>query len=226
MATDGSRWWAVIGVGAFAQPGQYLVAVDYTPAGGSPAQTVSQSITLADVDYPSENINLDPQATALLAPDIVNAELAFRAQIYGVYTPQRLWSGPFMVPSSAAIGDVYGIARGYNGAPPSSFHTGTDFVAQTGDPVVAAAAGRVAFAGALQVRGNSVIIDHGLGIFTAYHHLSQILVSEGQVVTKGQLLGAVGSTGLVTGPHLHWEVIVRGIEVDGQLWLKGTEIGP
>jgi murein DD-endopeptidase MepM/ murein hydrolase activator NlpD len=76
------------------------------------------------------------------------------------------------------------------------------------------------------VRGNSVIIDHGGGVFTAYHHLSRIDVTQGQSLAASQQVGLCGSTGLVTGPHLHWEVLVRGVEVDGELWLKGQEIGP
>ena len=92
--------------------------------------------------------------------------------------------------------------------------------------MLAAAAGRVVFAGEMKVRGNSVIIDHGMGVFTAYHHFSRIDVQQGAMVTPGQQIGAVGETGLVTGPHLHWEVIVRGVEVDGLLWLQGREIGP
>ena len=91
---------------------------------------------------------------------------------------------------------------------------------------LAAAAGKVVFVAELQVRGNTIIIDHGAGVMTAYNHLSEFGVAEGQVVAPGQIIGKMGSTGLVTGPHLHWEVIVRGIEVDGELWLTGRAIGP
>src|SRR5207245_2752637 len=105
------------------------------------------------------------------------------------------------------------------------YHRGTDFTGQTGDPITAAAAGKAVFVGPLKVRGNSVILDHGAGVFTAYHHLSHFDVAQGASVAAGQLLGLIGSTGLVTGPHLHWEVIVRGIEVDGLLWLNGSQYG-
>jgi murein DD-endopeptidase MepM/ murein hydrolase activator NlpD len=104
----------------------------------------------------------------------------------------------------------------------TSYHRGTDFAAPEGDPVYAAAAGRVVFVDHLQVRGNTVIIDHGVGVFTAYNHLSGFSVSEGEMVAVGQQVGQLGRTGLVTGPHLHWEVIVRGVEVDGELWLAGA----
>ena len=205
--------------------GDAPVNVSYTSTTGG-AQTASARLPIVKKNYPVENIDLSPSTSTLLAPDTVNAELAQRAGIYGQYTTQRMWSGPFLRPNSAELSDQYGILRGYNGAPPTSYHTGTDFAALKGSPAIAAAAGRVVFAGEMKVRGNSVIIDHGMGVFTAYHHFSRIDVQQGAMVQAGQQLGATGDTGLVTGPHLHWEVIVRGVEVDGLLWLQGREIGP
>ena len=225
MLQDGNRWWAVVGVGALATPGAAPVTISYTSPAGS-ALTASASVTIVDRDFPVERIDLSPQTSALLAPDIITAELNQRAAIHGAFTAQRLWTGPFVRPNAAAIGDIYGIGRSYNGAPVTDYHRGVDFVGQTGSPVVAAAAGRVAFAAELKVRGGSVYIDHGAGVFTGYHHFSRIDVAQGQMVTPGQQIGLVGDTGLVTGPHLHWEVLVRSVEVDGELWLKGTEIGP
>jgi murein DD-endopeptidase MepM/ murein hydrolase activator NlpD len=226
MLQSGNRWWAIIGIGALAAPGSAPVSVSYTPPGQSAAVMATSSITILKRDFPVERIDLSPSTAALLAPDIITAELNQRAGIYGGFTPQRFWSGPFLRPSTAAIGDVYGTGRSYNGAPVTDYHRGLDFVSREGDPLTAAAAGRVTFAGELKVRGNSVIIDHGAGVFTAYHHLSRIDVAQGQAITAGQQVGLCGSTGLVTGPHLHWEVLVRGVEVDGELWLKGQEMGP
>jgi murein DD-endopeptidase MepM/ murein hydrolase activator NlpD len=224
MLRSGQRSWALLGVGAFAQPQLYPVNVNYTlPSGGT--ATLVASLAVLDKDYPVENIDLDPQTSSLLAPDIVQAELARRATIYAGYTAQRLWSGPFVRPHAGPLSSVYGEARSYNRGPVTDYHRGNDFVGEPGTPVVASAAGRVAFTGELRVRGNSVIIDHGAGVFSAYHHLSRIDVGDGQAVTRGQQVGALGATGLVTGPHLHWEVVVRGVEVDGQLWLDGREYG-
>jgi murein DD-endopeptidase MepM/ murein hydrolase activator NlpD len=224
MVQAGDRWWTMVGVGAFADIAPYSLNISYTPPGG--AQTsATGTLPVLDKDYPVENIDLDATTSALLAPDIVNNELAKRAAIYSVFTPRKMWSGPWLRPNTAAIGDIYGIARGYNGSPPTDYHRGTDFVAQKGEKVIAAAAGKVAFAGPLQVRGNSVILDHGVGVFSAYHHLSRIDVANDQDITSGQQLGLVGDTGLVTGPHLHWEVVVRTVEVDGSLWLDGHDWG-
>lgn len=225
MLAAAGRLWAVIGTGGFTTPGPYALGV-LMPAGPArPAGVNAINLTVTDARYPVESIELDAQTAALLAPDIVQNELNRRAAIYSVYTMQRLWTGPFLRPNGGPLSSLYGLGRSYNGAPATDYHRGTDFAGDPGSPVSAAAAGRVAFVGLLQVRGNSVIVDHGAGVFTAYHHLSRIDVAQGQTVAAGQQVGALGATGLVTGPHLHWEVVVRGIEVDGLGWLKGVDFG-
>ncbi len=226
MLRDGERWWAIVGVGAFTQPGLYPVSVSYTPPGRTTAVGIVVSLSVVRHEFPVVEIELDSQTASLLAPEIVQAEIAQRAAIFAGFTTQKLWSGPFVAPGRGPLTDVYGSGRSYNRGLVTDYHKGTDFDGQTGDPVVAAAPGRVAFAGPLRVRGNTVILDHGAGVFTSYNHLSEIQVSEGQTVGAGQRIASLGATGLATGPHLHWEVIVRGTEVDGQIWLKGTAIGP
>jgi hypothetical protein len=222
MLFDGSRWWAIVGVGAFAETGEAPVTIAYNPTDGSPQTAIESSLPIVYREFPVEYIELDPATSALLDPAIVNNEEALRASIFAGYTTQRLWDGAFLPPADSAISSIYGVGRSYNGAPVSSFHRGTDFAGLAGDPVYAAAAGRVVFARELQVRGNMIIVDHGVGVFTAYGHLSAIGVTEGEMVAARQPIGQIGSTGLVTGPHLHWEVVVRGVEVDGELWLAGV----
>lgn len=226
MLNAEGRWWAIIGVGAWAEPGLHAVSISYTPAGKNTPASITKSIVVVDRDFPVERIQLDEETASLLSREVVQEELAKRAAIFSGFTAQRYWSGPFLPPGKGAISSPFGEGRSYNGAPVSDYHKGTDFIGDIGSPVSAAGAGRVVFAGALSVRGNSIVIDHGAGVFTAYHHLSEIRVVEGQLVGAGELIGAIGSTGLATGPHLHWEVVVRGVEVDGELWLKGQEIGP
>jgi murein DD-endopeptidase MepM/ murein hydrolase activator NlpD len=94
-----------------------------------------------------------------------------------------------------------------------------DYCGQIGDPIYAAATGVVVFSGAMTVRGNATMIDHGWGIYTAYMHQSEILVNVGDHVVKGQIIGKVGNTGRVEGPHLHFEVLVGGVQVDPLEWL-------
>jgi murein DD-endopeptidase MepM/ murein hydrolase activator NlpD len=168
--------------------------------------------------YPIEYITLPPgQIESIPAAD-VQAEINIRASTFARFTPEKLWSGPFILPSAGPISAPFGSGRSYNGAPVSNHHTGTDFAADEGSPVVAAARGRVAFAGYLATRGNSVILDHGAGVFTGYHHMSRIDVAPGAELGQGQVVGGVGMTGLATGPHLHWELIVGGVNVDPVFW--------
>jgi hypothetical protein len=226
MLPDGDRWWALVGIGAFAEPGLAPLTVDYTPTDGGNTISLAQSIEITDFDYPVENINLDPQTSELLNPDTVNNELAVRAGIFSAYTPAKTWSGAFLPPAGGPYSSPYGIARSYNNGPVSSYHHGTDFLGDEGDPVYAAADGVVAFADRLDVRGNTIYIDHGASLISGYHHLSAINVTDGETVSTGQLIGAIGATGLVTGPHLHWEIIIHGVEIDGKLWLESGAIGP
>ncbi|MFN8557397.1 MAG: M23 family metallopeptidase [Dehalococcoidia bacterium] len=221
---DGGGWLAFVGVGqrvgrtAQQEPGVYPVQARVTLAGGG-ERTLGGEVTVAATRFPVEEIVLGPSESALLDPSLTQRELAILTPIYDGFTPQRLWDGFFQRPAEGAITDVFGSRRSYNGGPATGSHSGVDFGAGAGAPVVAAAAGRVALAQALPVRGNGVVVDHGAGVFTGYFHLSAIGVEVGQAVRAGERLGRVGATGLVTGPHLHWEVAVGGFQVDGLGWL-------
>ena len=211
-------FWGIIGVAADHATGAFTVSVSLRDSSGRPLATLDAPLTVYGGNYPVEQIFLRPEESALLDPALSAQELATREQVFSVFTPERLWSGPFIFPAGGPISSAYGIGRSYNGAPVTSFHHGADFQADEGAPVVAANSGRVAFAGPLPIRGNSLIIDHGGGVFSGYHHLSAISAAQGQPVAKGDLIGYIGMTGLATGPHLHWEIIVGGVEVDPVLW--------
>jgi murein DD-endopeptidase MepM/ murein hydrolase activator NlpD len=114
----------------------------------------------------------------------------------------------------------FGTRRSYNGSEVASFHAGADFGGDVGIPIYAPAAGKVVLAEKLMVRGNAVIIDHGLGLFSGYWHQNQLVVHVGQEVKPGDLIGFVGDTGLVTGPHLHWEIRLNGIAVEPLQWVQ------
>ena len=220
MLLQAQLWWAVVGVAADFPPGQQRVQVSTGPD-GLPILT----ITVTDGAFPEENIELPPETSQLLtdAPAI-EEERQLLDSLYGGLTPERLWSGPFAMPVAGPLGDTFGLRRSFNGGPFSN-HTGVDIIAEEGTPVTAANAGRVVYAGTLHLRGNTVVVDHGAGVFTGYHHLSQIGVVEGQTVSQGEAIGAVGATGLVTAAHLHWELIVRGVRVDPLPWTQ-AEIAP
>lgn len=222
---DGGLWLSVVGVGQRVgltdqhEPGVYPVQALVTLADRA-THVLSGEVSVAAAQFPVEYITLAPAQAALLDPALVQRELAILLPLYTAFTPQRLWDGYFLRPTGGLITDVYGSRRSYNGGPAVGSHSGVDFGADAGTPVYAAAAGRVVLAEALPVRGNGVLIDHGAGVFTGYFHLSAIRVEPGQEVAAGDQIGNVGATGLATGPHLHWEVVVGGYQVDGLLWLQ------
>ena len=115
---------------------------------------------------------------------------------------------------------LFGDRRSFNGSAYIYFHSGLDFCGEVGDEIHAAAAGKVVFTGSLNVRGNVTLIDHGWGVYSAYMHQSEIMVKVGEQVQAGQLIGLIGSTGRVTGPHLHWEIIVGDVQVNPMDWLN------
>ncbi len=115
----------------------------------------------------------------------------------------RLWREPFMRPRSSAVTGTFGVVRIFNGVVRSR-HLGVDFAGKLGAPVLAANRGVVAYVGDLYFSGTTVFIDHGAGLVTGYLHLSSTLVTPGDTVARGQLIGRVGASGRVTGPHLHW----------------------
>ena len=134
-------------------------------------------------------------------------------RIYASSSRTRLWYGGFDRPVAGGITSAFGTQRLFNGQL-QSYHRGTDFRAGTGTPVHASNFGVVRLAKNLFYSGNIVIVDHGMGIFTNYAHLSKLLVAAGQQVAKGAQIGLSGATGRVSGPHLHWGVKINGAYVD------------
>ncbi len=210
----GDRWYAYIGLGTDFAPGDYPLEVI-----GDSGPLAAAGVSVAAGGFGQEYVELPPDSAGLLTdPAAIEQERQTLARVYAGFTPERLWLGAWMLPAAGPITNPFGLQRSINGGPFSP-HTGTDIAAEEGAVVVAAAGGRVGFAGPLYLRGNSVIIDHGAGVFSGYHHLSAIAVSEGQAVNQGDLMGYVGATGLVSGAHLHWEAIVGGVRVDPTFWI-------
>jgi len=219
---NGDGGWAVVGIHALQEVGIYSLALRARLADGTEA-TTALNVTVGAGPYGTENIQLAPGRENLLDPKVIEAEQARMVEVWSRVSPRPLWEGPFGLPiTGGRITSPFGTRRSYNGGPVSSFHGGTDFGAGTGTPIYAPAAGRVVLAEELAVRGKAVLIDHGLGVFSGYWHQSEIVVQVGQTVQRGDLIGYVGDTGLVTGAHLHWEMRVGGIAVDPMQWTQMT----
>lgn len=214
--------WTIVPIHALMEPGIYPIMLTATLPDGQ-VVAGSQNIEVIEGPYGVESINLADDRAGLLDPGLVASEQEKLVNLWSQISLTHRWEGPFRYPvamESLRVTSDFGTRRSYNGSASSSFHGGTDFGGGTGTPIYAPAPGKVVLAGRLTVRGNAVLIDHGLGLYSGYWHQSRIAVSEGQEVQTGDLIGYVGDTGLVTGPHLHWEMRLNGIAIEPLQWVS------
>lgn len=215
-ATGPGTWRTVVGTDPLSSPGAHAIVVEAMGPAGTPLGA-RVPVRVRKVTFPTRHLAFDPERRALLRPEVAARERARVNAALRVLHPAPLWEGPFARPLEAPISSPYGVLSIYHGQV-RGFHTGTDFAAPEGTPVYAAAAGIVRLAEELPLSGKAVLVDHGLGIVTSYLHLSSISARVGQRVRKGELIGHVGSTGLATGPHLHWGMRANGVRVDPMPW--------
>ncbi len=225
--------WAALGAvgqppGVFRLPsaGDYTVAAAATPPGGGERPQLSARLRVTAVAFPVDHITLGPPGLSLLTPGSEAVDQRILSRAYATFTPVAMWHGPLLLPVDVPVTGHFGEKQSFNNGPAVGSHSGTDLGAPEGTPVRAAADGRVVFAGALSVRGNGVVIDHGLGVLTGYFHLSRIDVHDGEQVKRGQVIGAVGETGVADGAHLHWELAVGGLQVDALAWTRSAPTVP
>ena len=222
----GLSWRALVGVPLDAEPGTVSMSVEAADPAGNRAQG-AVDIEIAPGRYrKGGTIKLRPDQVAARNDEDAKARMREeRDAAYAWPHADQLWGGPMLRPvERGRISSPFGKYRTYSDGK-KSHHTGTDIAAPTGTPVLAASAGEVRFAGEQAIFGNVVIVHHGQGLSTSYNHLSRIDVAVGQRVTRGEPVGAVGTTGQSTGPHLHWGVIVGDVPVDGmQLLDDGFEL--
>ena len=207
---------ALQGIHALAEPGLVDLAFTFTPATGAPF-TFVQPVRIETEDYNSEYVTVPAET---LDPANTMPEDSQIAAVVAPASPERLWQGPFEFPTDyyESFPSVFGSRRNYNNLGWNYYHAGLDLYGNKDTEIRAPAPGVVAFSGPLTVRGNATYIDHGWGVYTGYLHQSQLLVQAGEQVEAGQLIGMVGNTGRVTGPHLHWEVWVGGVPVQPLDW--------
>lgn len=205
---------ALIGVDLEKPTGKYSFGMDAALASGEHVACAA-SVGVEEGHFATESLTVKKQ---FVEPNPeqearAKAEQQRLREIYDTVTPERLWDGPFRMPLEGDFkGSNFGKRRVLNGHPGSP-HGGTDFPAPTGTPVHASQRGRVVLAEELFFSGNTVVVDHGLGIYTFYCHFSEIDAKAGDMVDAGTLLGKVGATGRVTGPHLHWALEVQKARV-------------
>jgi murein DD-endopeptidase MepM/ murein hydrolase activator NlpD len=212
--------------------GSYRALIPTTPLDRPGPKTIEVStqterqqttIALAKRSFRLQNIWLKPGADSNDDPYEFDRVDAFKA----IVSPEKYWKGALRRPNAGEISSEFGVRRNYNGVLANDYyHRGVDYAGGYGSPIVAPAAGRIALVGyaakGFKVHGNVVGIDHGQGLLSIMLHMSRIDVREGQMVTPGQVIGALGSTGAATGPHLHWGLYVNGKAVDPAPWREGV----
>lgn len=212
---------ALLGVDLQKPAGEYEFAVA-AETGSGERVGCRVPVEVAEGHFATENLTVKRKFVEPDPAELARAEAETKRlrEIFNHVTPERLWSGPFRVPLDGVFkGTNFGRRRVLNGHPGSP-HTGVDFPAPEGTPVHASQSGRVVLAEPLFFSGNTVIVDHGLGIYTFYCHFSKIDAKVGDTVKAGTILGEVGSTGRVTGPHLHWGLTVERARVNALAIVK------
>jgi murein DD-endopeptidase MepM/ murein hydrolase activator NlpD len=211
---DGTAWEGLVGIDLLVEPGPYDLTVTMRPVGGAPIQRV-YPLTVEVKAYPTRQLTVAPRYVE--PPPEVSARIARESEeqqaIFATVSSDRLWRGPWGVPVPGLATSAFGSRSVFNGQPRSP-HSGADFRAAEGTPVVAPNVGRVVLTGDTYFSGGSVILDHGWGLYSYFAHLSEILVDNGDLIEPGQIVGLTGATGRVTGPHLHWTLRMHGARVD------------
>jgi murein DD-endopeptidase MepM/ murein hydrolase activator NlpD len=213
---------ALIGIDLRLPPGTYPLEVRLRGRGEDPI-TWRETVQVVAKDYGVERLQL-PERMVTLGPKTlkrVREEEARFAALWGKRSPECYWSGPFLRPLAGDLLSPFGRARFINDEPRSP-HTGVDLRAALGEPVLASNGGRVALVGEFFFHGRAVVIDHGLGLYTMYFHLSEVKVKAGKRVERGAVIGLAGATGRASGPHLHWGVRLAGARVDPFALVKLT----
>jgi murein DD-endopeptidase MepM/ murein hydrolase activator NlpD len=218
---DRARRRGLLGVDLEKAPGEYELKITGQTASGERIGC-DVMVAVAKGQFATEKLQVEKQFVEP-SPEQVKRASDERQRLRDIFdrvTPERLWDGPFRIPlDGVTTGSNFGKRRILNGNPGSP-HGGMDLPGTTGTPVHAAQRGRVALAEELFFSGNTVVVDHGLGIYTFYGHLSEIDVKTGDSLETGAVLGKVGATGRVTGPHLHWGLTVERARVNPLLLVK------
>lgn len=219
-ADSGFEPFGLAGLDLGLKPGPLTISVTVLYADGR-TEKVQSSAEVLSRAFPEKKLRVEEKYVT--PPAEVRERIQWEAEllrtVYGITTPRWLAEGPFSLPHDGEMAPNFGERRVYNSAPRST-HAGVDISAPLGSPVRASNSGRVVLSRYLYYSGRTVVIDHGLGLFTTYCHFSALKVARGDLVNKGDVIGLVGSTGRSTGPHLHWGARVRESRVDPRALLS------
>jgi murein DD-endopeptidase MepM/ murein hydrolase activator NlpD len=219
-APGGGSAFAFLGIDLQTKPGSHVMVIKVRKADGE-SEEIRQELEIAEKKFPFTKLQLKQEYVTPPASvrERVKREAEMVALATSVVTPEWLGDGPFVLPHDAPSWSNFGQRR-LNNDVLESVHAGLDIRAPFGSKIRAANAGRAVIASDLYLGGKTVILDHGLGVFSSYGHMSKLLVKRGEAVKKGQAVGLCGTTGRSTGPHLHWSVKIFDARVDPEAMLR------
>ncbi len=219
----GGAWQTLVPVSYNAKPGDYFIRMHIFRDGWLLAEE-TVPLTVAGKEFKTQYLTVTPSQQAVRTDDRLAQDIKKLTAARSATFPSPLWQEDFLMPVQGRITTEFGLTRYVNNANPSR-HSGLDIGGvPAGTPVKATNSGRVTLSGPLHSPGNTVIIDHGLNLFSCYYHLEKILVSEGNMVERGQVIGTVGSTGFSTGPHLHWTMSIGTTAINPWLILENNPL--
>lgn len=213
-------FWGILSAGMEQRTGPNAELILYGIFADESRASLTTTVSIVLGGFISQDVTVPPDRVYLLDSETERTELARLDSLYSTVTLERHWDETgFQMPIPSALTSPFGAFRIFNGSL-STRHTGWDIRTTLGQPVLATAAGRVVFTGYLDIRGDYVMVDHGYGVYSGYAHLSTTHVTRGQNISKGQVIGSVGESGRVSGPHFHWEMAVNGEWVDSVTFLE------
>ncbi len=211
-----AHWTALVGIPLSSKPGKYKITVN------TAHNSYELSFNIIDKDYPAQHLIIKKKrmVTGFTKADLekIASDKKAMSKAKSTWTEHTV-NTDFITPVDGRLSSLFGLKRFFNDIPKKP-HNGLDIAAKTGTPIIAPASAKVIDTGNYYFNGNTVFLDHGQGLLTAYLHMNQINVKPGQLVKQGDMLGTVGETGRVTGPHLHWIVYLNKTPVDPTLFIS------
>jgi len=211
---EGRVWQGLVGIDLETAPYDYSLSLTGATVAGSPVEA-TYPLPVLDKEFPTRRLTVQEKFVNPPQEELerIRRESKRTREIFAALNPEKIWHSSFQSPVPGAPTSGFGKRSILNGQPRSP-HTGTDFDADEGTPVKSPNTGKVILVSPLYYSGNTVILDHGQGLYSYFAHLSRFAVAEGDLVSPGEVIGQVGATGRVTGPHLHWTVRLNGSRID------------